>query len=111
MLHLLFKSEALYLVGLDLCYEKLILIFHIEKIALFEFQKRVFHSLDLNPSGQWSQDTGGHTVVPKPQIYFQNPDPTKKIAGQLDEIFALSAILANLCHFFHLVWLFLCTSC
>ena len=43
----------------------------------------VFHSLDLNPSGQWSQDTGGHTVVPKPQIYFQNPDPTKKIAGQL----------------------------
>ena len=83
MLHLLFKSEALYLVGLDLCYEKLILIFHIEKIALFEFQKRVFHSLDLNPSGQWSQDTGGHTVVPKPQIYFQNPDPTKKIAGQL----------------------------
>jgi len=32
--------------------------------------------------GQWSQDTGGHTVVPKPQIYFQNPDPTKKIAGK-----------------------------
>ena len=32
--------------------------------------------------GQWSQDTGGHTVVPKPQIYFQNPDPTNKIAGQ-----------------------------
>ena len=53
MLHLLFKSEALYLVGLDLCYEKLILIFHIEKIALFEFQKRVFHSLDLNPSGSF----------------------------------------------------------
>ena len=52
--------------------------------------------------GQWSQDTGGHTVVPKPQIYFQNPDPTKKIAGQLDEIFALSAILATLWHFFQL---------
>ena len=40
--------------GLDLCYEKSILIFHIEKIALFfvfEVQKMVFHSLDLNPSG------------------------------------------------------------
>ena len=61
--------------------------------------------------GQWSQDTGGHTVVPKPQIYFQNPDPTKKIAGQLEEIFALSAILATLWHFFQLFCLFLCTSC
>ena len=40
-------------VGLDLCYEELILIFHIAKIALFftfEVQKMVFHSLDLNPS-------------------------------------------------------------
>jgi hypothetical protein len=40
-------------VGLDLCYEKLLFIFHIEKIALFliyEIQKIVFHSLDLNPS-------------------------------------------------------------
>jgi uncharacterized secreted protein with C-terminal beta-propeller domain len=40
-------------VGLDLCYEKLLFIFHIEKIAiffLFEIQKMVFHSLDLNPS-------------------------------------------------------------
>ena len=39
--------------GLDLCYEKLFFIFHIEKIALFfifELRKRVFHSLDLNPS-------------------------------------------------------------
>ena len=39
--------------GLDLCYEKLIFIFHIEKITLFfifEVQKIVFHSLDLNPS-------------------------------------------------------------
>jgi serine/threonine protein kinase len=43
------------MVGLDLCYEKLILIFHIEKIALFfifEMQKKVFHSLDLNPLDQ-----------------------------------------------------------
>ena len=42
------------LVGLDLCYEKLIFVFHIEIIALFfmfEVQKIVFHSLDLNPSG------------------------------------------------------------
>ena len=42
-------------VGLDLCYEKLILIFDIEKIALsfiFEVQKMVFHSLDLNLSGR-----------------------------------------------------------
>ena len=35
------------LVGLDLCYEKIFFIFHIE---IFELQKRVFHRLDLNPS-------------------------------------------------------------
>ena len=43
-----------FLVGLDLCYEKLFFIVHIEKIAIFfmfELHKRVFHSLDLNPSG------------------------------------------------------------
>ena len=64
MLHLLFKSEALYLVGLDLCYEKLILIFHVEKIALFEFQKRgVFHPqkgviFDLKKGPFWSHFGG-----------------------------------------------------
>ena len=39
--------------GLDLCYEKLILIFQIENIGLFfifEIQKMVFYNLDLNPS-------------------------------------------------------------
>ena len=43
-----------FLVGLDLCYEKLFFIFHIEKKAIFfmfKLHKRVFHSLDLNPSG------------------------------------------------------------
>ena len=30
--------------------------------------------------GQWSQDTAA--MLPKPQIYFQNPDPTSKIAGK-----------------------------
>ena len=30
--------------------------------------------------GQWSQDTAA--MSPKPQIYFQNPDPTSKIAGK-----------------------------
>ena len=41
--------------GLDLCYEKLILILQIENIGLFfkfEKQKMVFYNLDLNPSGQ-----------------------------------------------------------
>ena len=50
-----FKREiSNALVGLDLGYEKLFSIFHIEKIALFfvfERRKMVFHSLDLNPSG------------------------------------------------------------
>ena len=48
------KAVGMIKVGLDLCYEKLILIFHIEKMALFftfEIQKMVFHSLDLNPLG------------------------------------------------------------
>ena len=48
-------DEAEEQVGLDLCYEKLFFIFHIEEIALFlifEIQKMVFHSLDLNLSVQ-----------------------------------------------------------
>ena len=53
-------------VGLDLCYEKLILIFDIEKIALFfifEVQKMIFHSLDLNPSGGAGHERGStHSV-------------------------------------------------
>ena len=39
--------------GLDLCYEKLILILQIENIGLFfifEIQKIVSYNLDLNPS-------------------------------------------------------------
>ena len=51
-----FLDVPVMLVGLDLCYDKLILIYHIEKMALFfifEIQKMVFHSLDLNPS-DWS---------------------------------------------------------
>ena len=58
--------------GLDLCYEELILIFHIAKIALFftfEVQKMVFHSLDLNPSV-----LGNHDSAPKD--FF--PDSTNK---------------------------------
>ena len=45
--------------SLDLCYGKLLFIFQIEKIVLFflfEIQKMVFHSLDLNPSALlWEQ--------------------------------------------------------
>ena len=46
------------------------LIFHIEKIALFyifELQKRIFHSLDLNPSA----DILEKLQVLKPNVIMQ----------------------------------------